>query len=135
MTNDMIPFITQIRHEHTNYDKLSVYYHVNPWARRKLNKLIGMLIAGALDIESWRRQVNTLERTIDLSRRKPQRDYIRRESKRFRELGYYTDIQAKKMAQMNLASVLKAQQTMNAGIYDPHLFDLKYPPLKERYRK
>lgn len=135
MDKDLVATITEIRHEHTNYDKLAVYYHVHPWARRKLNHLIILLIRGTINIPMWRAQVKELEECIDLSRRKPQKMYIRAESRRFRELGYYTDIQAKKMAQTNLASVLKAQQTMNAGIYDPHLFDNKFTPLKDRYRK
>lgn len=135
MDKDLVATITEIRHEHTNYDKLSVYYHVHPWARRKLNRLIILLIQGAINIPMWRAQVTELEESIDLSRRRAQKLYIRAESRRFRESGYYTDIQAKKMAQSNLASVLKAQQTMNAGIYDPHLFDNKFTPLKDRYRK
>lgn len=136
MNDDILATIAEIRHEHTNYNKLSVFYHVYPWARRKLNRLIQQLIDGQIAIPTFREEVKKLEDTINLHRRGPQKTYIRNESRKFFAMGCYTHDNAKALAKTNLASILKAQATLNTGKYDPNLFtNTRWVPLKDKYRK
>lgn len=126
--------IARIRHEFTNYDKLAVFYHVLPHYRTQLNGIISALIKNKMSIPEFREKVKQIENLVNLNLKKNQKSYIRTFSRKFREMGYYTDDTAKQLAKTNLGSVLKAQSTMNSGVYDPNLFSLKFTPLRNKFR-
>lgn len=117
-TPERIRLMALIRHEHTNYDRLSAFYSVNNAFRSTLNAIIGRLIDEKIDIPKFREQIERLESKVDLTIKRNQKEFIKYQIKLHKKVGYYTDKQALEMAKKQLSGVIRMQQDTNKGIKD-----------------
>ena len=115
--------VNTIRHDHTNYDKLSVYYHVWRKYRSRLNRTICMLILEQIDIPEFRERVAHLEQQVDLTRPRNQKRYLKERRDAMMATGRYKFEAANKQAKANLQSVLQFQKAVDTGNKRYDLFD------------
>lgn len=117
------PFVNEIRHEHTNYDRLAAYYNAQKKYRTKLNQTIMKLINGQITIPEFRERVAVIEASVDLTRKPNQKRFIKWRRDSMLHTGHYTTAQANAIAKNNLASTIKLQTCIDAGKYRPGIFD------------
>lgn len=116
--------VNKIRHEFTNYERLSAFYHVWRVYRSALNKTICKLILEQIDIPEFRRRVAEIEAKVDLTRPKNQKRYLKwRKDCMTASKGSYSIETAHKYSRNNLSSILQLQRAINEGRYRPDLFD------------
>ena len=116
--------VNKIRHEFTNYERLSAFYHVWRVYRVALNRVICKLILEEIDIPEFRRRVAEIEEKVDLTRPKNQKKYLKwRKSSMIQSKGSCSIEVAHKYARNNLASILQLQRAINEGRYREDLFD------------
>lgn len=99
--------IAQIRHEHTNYNRLASFYCLMPQKRHELNRIIGSLIQGQIDIPEFHSQVRKLERQVDLTISSNRRRFIKKYKQRIVSTKKYTPEQATKIAKSKLRFAIK----------------------------
>lgn len=107
--------ICQIRHEFTNYDRLSAFYHVQRELRTQLNRVIGLLRLDRITIEEFRSKVRDIEQRVDLTRKPNQKRYIKASRNSILATGHYTVNQANAIAKKNVGQILKLQTEINSG--------------------
>lgn len=116
--------VNKIRHEFTNYERLSAFYHVWRVYRSALNKTICKLILEEIDIPEFRKRVAEIESKVDLTRPKNQKRYLKwRKDCMTAAKGSYSIETAHKYSRNNLSSILQLQRAINEGRYRPDLFD------------
>ena len=115
---ERIKLMALIRHEHTNYDRLSAFYSVNKAFRTTLNAIIGRLVDEKIDIPKFREQIERLESKVDLTIKRNQKEFIKYQIKLHKKAGYYTDKQSLEMAKKQLSGIIRLQQDTNKGIKD-----------------
>lgn len=128
--------VCKIRHEFTNYDRLSSFYHVWRKYRSALNRVITMLINEQIDIPEFRERVAQIESKVDLTRPKNQKKYLKqRRDAMCRAPHTYTIDAANRIAKSNLASILQLQRAINDGRMRDDLFETFDKTKWERGRK
>lgn len=123
--------IAKVRHEMTNYDRLSAFYAHFKAERHRLNGIIGSYLCKALTYTQFRDEIKKIERAVDLNHHKPRKIFLRRFRSKIMTSGYYTLGQANAMARNALTIAIKLQQLINAGEYRPDVFDT----INQEYKK
>lgn len=105
---DLLPFVTQIRHEFTNYDKLIPFYQYYGKQRTILNGIIFALIKGEIDIPTFKERVTEIENYVDLTKKRNQKRFLKTEQERLKNkaLQPISEKDLKKFAKNNLSSIL-----------------------------
>lgn len=108
-SKDRIEFIAQIRHQCTNYEKLSNFYYYYKNKRSELNSLIGMLLDNAIEIPEFRKRVSEIENYIDLNIKSNRKRFIEEETARLRLNVSYNDTKIKNIIKCRLSKLLKTR--------------------------
>lgn len=107
--NERLKLICEIRHQHTNYDKLTVFYALYPQYRSELNSQIGKLIDnGPEGILEFRENVKSIESWVNLNIKGSQKRFIDEQIQTLKEKNpSYSNSTLKRMAQDKLDFYLK----------------------------
>lgn len=117
-------FIRKIRHEHTNYDKLAAFYSDQKHFRKELNRTIGALLAGKIDIPEFRAKVAQIERKVDIRNNpKARKNFIKYHRNMLLKTGFYTVSQANAIAKHNIKALIKVQNACESEYYRPDLYE------------
>lgn len=116
-TNEHIKLICDIRHQHTNYEKLVVFYNMYPDKRSELNREISKLIKeGPEGIIEFRENVKQIEDWVNLNIKKSQKRFIDEEINRLQEYHpHYSKSKLKNIAQDKLAMYIRRNNESRQG--------------------
>lgn len=121
LSKELLPFVAQIRHEFTNYDKLTSYYAQFREERGNLNRVISDLIGGLIDIPEFHERVKEIEERVDLTRKRNQKKYLKKQQKLLQRQKCYTQSQIHEISKRNLQNVLNLQKAQDNDVYRPDL--------------
>lgn len=107
--NERIKLICDIRHQHTNYDRLVVFYSLYPRRRAELNSKIGKLIeTGPEGILEFREDVKHIENWVNLNVKDSQKRFIEEQVYKLKETHpTYSNTTLKKLAKEKLAHYIR----------------------------
>lgn len=107
--NERLKLICEIRHKHTNYDKLTVFYFLYPQYRSELNSQISKLIDnGPEGILEFRENIKSIENWVNLNIKESQKRFITEQMQSLKEKNpNYSNSTLKRMAQDKLEFYLK----------------------------
>lgn len=107
--NESLRLLCKIRHEHTNYNKLTIFYKLYPKKRSELNSAINKLIkVGPDGIDEFKKKVKSIEDYVNLNRKESKKRFIQeRIIKLKQENPTFMDSLTKKCAEAMLAKYIR----------------------------
>ena len=105
---EMLPFVTEIRHRFTNYDRLVTFYQYYRHKRSILNGVIYALIKEEIDIPTFKERVAKIEAYVDLTKKENQKRFLKTEQERLNKqsIQQLSPKTLKQFAKNNLSSML-----------------------------
>lgn len=107
--DEKLKLLCDIRHQYTNYDKLSTFYSIYPEKRTALNVAIGNLIKKGPDgITKFRNEVNKIEEYVDLNKKKAKERFVNEYIVKLRTENPQLDYSyAQERARVKLADIIR----------------------------
>jgi len=99
-----------IRHTETNYDYLATFYAVNRELRTRLNQACNAFLKGKKTPEAFKKEVEEIEALVDLTKKENQKRFKKAAEARILGSGTYSKGEAKKLAEEDLAKVLRTHK-------------------------
>lgn len=108
--DERLKLLCEIRHNHTNYPKLTIFYCLYPNKRLELNRLISKLINTGPDyVPTFRRKVKKIEEYINLNSKEGKERFLIKEKKNL--IKEYPDLTPKELnewALINRSKLIRA---------------------------
>ncbi|MCL1786042.1 MAG: hypothetical protein FWG39_02740 [Alphaproteobacteria bacterium] len=105
--------VSELRHNHTNYNMLATFYECQPRYRRQLDGVCERLVGGVFTKEQFSAEVCRIEAEVDLTNKKNQKRFIKEWTENAMESGEINKKRAKSRAQASLTKALQFSAYVN----------------------